>query len=226
MTYAYFEGRPRAVTPLVLVVLVVTGFLAYSVPPYLTGGSRVPPTFTLHHPLLVAHVLLATVAMVAVVAQMWAKRSRLHPWIGRVYVFTALPAAASALVIGAMTPFGPILAVSNVILATLWLWFTLTGYRHGRRRRFAAHRVAMIYSGTLALSVITNRIWTPLLAVALIPLQQNLFGGDHKSYVYLVAGLGGWLGWLVPLAAVRWWMTRRCVTVPSPEPHEVETPSV
>jgi uncharacterized membrane protein len=164
--------------------------------------------------------------MVAVVAQICAKRSRLHPWIGRVYVFTAVPAAVSALVIGALTPFGPVLAVSNVVLATLWLWFTLNGYRHARRRRFGAHRTAMIYSGALALSVITNRIWTPLLAVALNPLQQNMFGGDDEYYLYLVAGLGGWLGWLVPLCAVRWWVHRLGVTIPSPKPHRPEAQSV
>jgi uncharacterized membrane protein len=212
--------------PLISLILVVAAFLAYSLPPYLTGGSRVPPTFTLHHPLLVAHVLLATVAMVAVVAQICAKRTRLHPWIGRVYVFTAVPAAVSALVIGALTPFGPVLAVSNVVLATLWLWFTLNGYRHARRRRFGAHRTAMIYSGTLALSVITNRIWTPLLAVTLNPLQQNMFGGDDEAYLHLVAGLGGWLGWLIPLCAARWWVHRQGVTIPSPEPHRSEAQSV
>jgi uncharacterized membrane protein len=208
----------------VVLVFVVAGFLAFSLPPYLTGGSRVPSTFTLHHPLLVAHVLLATVAMVAVVVQICAARSRLHPWIGRMYVFSALPAAVSALVIGALTPFGPVLAVSNVVLATLWLWFTLNGYRQARRRRLGAHRVAMIYSGTLALSVITNRIWTPLLAVLLNPLQQSMFGGDDQAYLYLVAGLGGWLGWLVPLLTVRWWMRRR--RVPTPKPREPLTQSV
>ncbi|BBZ62322.1 hypothetical protein MMON_36230 [Mycolicibacterium monacense] len=207
-------------------VLVVVGFLAYSLPPYLTGDSRVPPTFSLHHPLLVAHVLLATVAMVAVVAQICAKRSRLHPWIGRIYVCTAIPAAVSALVIGALTPFGPVLAASNVVLATLWLWFTLNGYRQARRRRFGGHRAAMIYSSALALSVITNRIWTPLLAITLNPLQQNLFEGDDEAYLYLVAGLGGWLGWLVPLLTVRCWMHRRRVTVPSSKPHKPETQPV
>lgn len=79
---------------------------------------------------------------------------------------------------GAATPFGPLLAVSNVVLASLWLWFTINGYLAGRRRQFAEHRRHMIRSATLALSIITNRIWTPVLVVALHPLQDSLFGGN------------------------------------------------
>ena len=56
------------------------------------------------------------------------RRPGLHRRVGRVYVVAALPAAACAMVIGAATPFGPFLAVSNVLLAAVWLWFTLNGF--------------------------------------------------------------------------------------------------
>src|ERR1700749_612398 len=118
---------------------VVVAFLAYSLPPYVTGGARVPATFALHYPLLVAHVMFASVAMVTAVAQIWpglrAKRPALHRRSGRVYVLMAIPAAMCAMVIGAATPFGPFLAVSYVFLASLWLWFTINGYLAARQRR-------------------------------------------------------------------------------------------
>lgn len=114
-----------------------------------------------------------------------------------------------------MTPFGPILAVSNVVLATLWLWLTIAGWRAGRQRRFAAHRRHMLRSGVLALSTITNRIWTPILFIALEPLRDGVFGGDDERYLWLVAGLGAWLGWTVPMLALQWWLSRR------PEPPTV-----
>ena len=124
--------------------MIVLVFLGFSLPPYFTGGTRVPATFALHYPLLVGHVMFASVAMVCAVAQIWPGLRRRHPVlhrrVGRVYVFTAIPAAVCAMVIGAATPFGPILAVSNVLLASLWLWFTINGYLAGRDRRFAAHR--------------------------------------------------------------------------------------
>jgi uncharacterized membrane protein len=118
-------------------------------------------------------------------AQIWpglrARRPALHRRCGRVYVSAAVPAAACALIIGAATPFGPILAASNMLLATLWLWFTINGYLAARQRRFNEHRRQMILSATLALSIITNRIWTPMIFVLLQPLQNNIFDSnkDH-----------------------------------------------
>jgi uncharacterized membrane protein len=217
MTYAR-RATGRKWLPPALAVIVV-GFLAFSLPPYFTGGTRVPATFALHYPLLVSHVMFASVAMVAAVAQIWPRLRVRHPVlhrrVGRVYVYTAIPAAVCAMVIGAATPFGPFLAVSNVFLASLWLWFTVNGYLAGRQRRFADHRRHMVRSATLALSIITNRIWTPILFVALHPLQDNVFDGNEEHFLWFAAGLGAWLGWTVPLLAVEWWLNRRPVTAPS-----------
>jgi uncharacterized membrane protein YozB (DUF420 family) len=202
--------------------LVVVAFLVYALPPYLTGDasrSRVPATFGLHYPLLVGHVALATVAMVAVVAQIWpglrVRRPRLHRRTGRVYVAAALPAAATGMVIGAATPFGPVLATSNVVLAALWLWFTANGYTAARHHRYADHRRHMLRSATLALSIITNRIWSPILYLTLQPLRDSIFGGDEGHFIWLVAGLAGWLGWTIPLLAVQWSLTRSPDVAPS-----------
>lgn len=217
MSYATRTRRaPRFVLALSVVVVV---FLAYSLPPYFTGGTRVPATFGLHYPLLVGHVMFASVAMVAAVAQIWpglrTRRPVLHRRVGRVYVCAAIPAAICAMIIGAATPFGPFLAVSNVLLATLWLWFTINGYLAVRRRRLAEHRRHMIRSATLALSIITNRIWTPVLFVAFHPLQDSLFGGNEEHFVWMVAGVGAWLGWTIPFCAVHWWLSRRHALAPS-----------
>lgn len=193
----------------------VMAFLAYSLPPYLTGGTRVPATFGLHYPLLVAHVLLASMAMACAVAQLWPAMRRRHPaWhrrTGRVYAATALPAAASAIVIGAATPFGPILAVSNVVLGLLWLLFTIEGVIAARQRRFGDHRRQMLRSVTLALSIISNRIWTPVLYVVFDPLRASVFGGNEEKYLWLVAGAGGWLGWTIPLLLLQMWLRRQSV---------------
>lgn len=209
MTYA---KSVRAAWLAAGLAVVVGAFLAYSLPPYVTGGTRVPATFPLHYPLLVAHVMLASVAMVTAVAQIWpglrARRPVLHRRTGRIYVGTAIPAAACAMVIGAATPFGPFLAASNVTLAALWLWFTANGFRTGRRRHFAEHRRHMVRSATLALSIITNRVWTPILFITLQPLRGSVFGGNAEHYLWFVAGMGAWLGWTIPLTIVQWRLTR------------------
>lgn len=216
MVYASSRNRRWPAPALAVIVLL---FLGFSLPPYFTGGTRVPATFALHYPLLVAHVMFAAVAMMCAVAQIWPGLRRHHPVlhrpVGRVYVFTAIPAAVCAMVVGAATPFGPILAVSNVLLASLWLWFTVNGYLAGRERRFVAHRRHMVLSATLALSIITNRISTPILFIALYPLQDSVFGGNEEHFVWFAAGLGAWLGWTVPMLAVQWWLTRTPVMPPS-----------
>lgn len=205
-----------------LLAVVIAAFLVFSLPPYLTGDpaqSRVPSTFGLHYPLLITHVALAAVAMVLALAQIGpgvrARWPRVHRRAGRLYVVAALPAAASGMVIGAATPFGPILAVSNVLLASLWLWFTVHGYLAGRRRRYGDHRRHMVRSATLALSIISNRIWTPILFMGLRPLQDSVFGGNEEHFIWLVAGLGGFLGWTIPLFAVQWWLRHHPVMSPS-----------
>jgi uncharacterized membrane protein YozB (DUF420 family) len=211
MRMAYAIGSRR--WPAVALVLVVVAFLGYSLPPYFSGGTRVPATFALHYPLLVAHVMLGAVAMACAVVQLWPglrrRRPAVHRRVGRVYVVTAIPAATAAVVIGAATPFGPLLAVSNVVLASLWLWFTVNGLVAARRRRFSEHRLHMVRSATLALSTIANRIWTPVLFIALHPLLDSLFGGDEERYLWAVAGLGAWLGWTIPFAIVQWRLARR-----------------
>jgi uncharacterized membrane protein len=163
--------------------------------------------------------MFASAAMVAAVAQIWPRlRTRhpvLHRRVGRVYVYTAIPAAACAMVIGAATPFGPFLAVSNVFLAALWLWFTINGYLAARQRRFSEHRRHMVRSATLALSIITNRIWTPILFIALHPLQDSVFEGNEEHFLWFAAGLGAWLGWTVPLLAVQRWLNRKPVLASS-----------
>lgn len=227
MTYALARNRKWPAPVLALIVLV---FLGFSLPPYFTGSTRVPATFALHYPLLVGHVMFASVAMVCAVTQIWPGLRRRHPVlhrrVGRVYVVTAIPAAVCAMVIGAATPFGPILAVGNVLLASLWLWFTINGYLAGRDRRFVAHRRHMVLSATLALSIITNRIWTPILFIALHPLQNSVFHGDEELFLWVVAGVGAWLGWTIPTYLVHRWLTRTPLIPPSTVSQQSDMQSV
>lgn len=198
-------------------------FLAFSVPRYLTGDpaqSRVPSTFGWHYPLLVAHVLFASAAMVAAALQVWPglrkRRPVLHRRVGRGYVFGAvLPAGVCGLILGAATPFGPVLAASNMTLAVVWLWSSLAGWRAARRRDFRAHRRWMLTSVVLTFSIISTRIWIVVMFIALNPLRDSLFGGSDAVLQTTVASLSGWLGWTVPLIALTVWLRRQPAEVQS-----------
>ncbi|MCM6773875.1 DUF2306 domain-containing protein [Nocardia sp. CDC159] len=195
---------------------VVFAFLAFSVPPYLTfdpDRARVPapPDFAPHYPLLVAHVLFGSVAMVTCCLQVWPwfrqRRPRAHRISGRIYVFGGvLPAGVSALGIGAFSPFGPVARVSNVMLALLWLTCTVIGFRMARRRRYADHRRWMIRSFALTLSIIGNRLWGAIVLIVLSTADPAL---PQERLTEVTAGIGTWLGWTIALLVAEWWVVER-----------------
>lgn len=214
MTYARWWRRPW-ILPLAIVSI---AFVAFSLPPYLTldpARSRVPQPddFPPHYGVLVAHVIFGSVALLTACLQVWPWLRRHHPLahrrIGRVYVFGgALPAGLLGLTLGAFSPFGPMVRVSNVVLASLWLGCTITGYRMARRRRYAEHRRWMIRSFALTASIITNRVWGVIAYLTLAPQLETTFQGSEKMLSWTVAGLAAWMGWTLTLLFAEWWLER------------------
>jgi len=227
MNTATWWRRPW-IAPLFGVVMI---FIAFSLPPYLTGdpaASRVPQPagFAAHYPMLVAHVTFGTVALVAVCLQIWpwfrTRYPAAHRRVGRIYVFGGvLPGALVALPIGAMSPFGPVARVSNVLLASLWLVCTFVGYRMARHRRYVEHRRWMIRSFALTASIITNRIWAGVVYLALAPELHTTFGGSEHLLQTTAASLATWLGWVVLLLFAEWWLERDVTTRRASRAHAI-----
>ena len=211
--------RRQARVGLGALVFIALAFIAFALPPYLSldvGRSRIAPpaAFPAYYPLLVAHVIFASVAMATACLQIWPwlrrEHPRVHRLVGRVYLFGGVaPAGVFGLVIGAFSPFGPVIRVSNVLLAVLWLTCSIAGFRMAQQRRMAAHRRWMVRSVTLTMSVITNRVWAVVVTVALLPQLPTTFGGNEQLMVQSIAGLSGWLGWTLPLLIVEWWLVER-----------------
>lgn len=201
------------VVPLALVALV---FLAVSIPPYASlnpelSRIRPPESHPLYYPALVGHVMFASVAMVTCCLQVWPWfRQRFpvaHRRIGRIYVFGgALPAGICGLAIAVAAPFGPVAAASSVVLATLWLTCTVTGFRMARQRRFADHRRWMIRSFALTFSIVTNRLWGVVFAIAFGVTPEQF---ADPATAQTLAGLTTWLGWTLTLLVAEWWVVER-----------------
>lgn len=199
--------------------LIAVAFVVISVPRYLTldpALSVVPQAegFALHYPLIVGHVLFGSVAILSCCFQVWPAFRRRYPaahrWIGRAYVFAGvLPAAVLAVVIGAVSPFGPVARVSNVLLGVVWFACTVAGWRAGRARRFGDHRRWMIRSFVLTVSTVTNRVWAVVWGVALGPELMTAFGGNERHVLWIIGGMTTWLGWVVPLMLAQLWLDRR-----------------
>lgn len=228
ISQAVKSGRRRPHARIALLIIIAIAFIAFSLPPYLTldpGRSRIPPPegIAFYYPLLVSHVLFATVAMLTCCVLIWTwfreRYPAAHRIIGRVYVFGgAIPAGICGLIIGALSPFGPVLRASNVLLAILWLIFTISGFRMGRQHRFFEHRRWMIRSFALTMSVISNRVWAVIMIVVLMPQLNTTFGGSELLMIQTVAGLSGWLGWTIPLLIAEWWLDRDNFKQLQPQP--------
>src|SRR5215218_2108263 len=189
MTYAAQAARTKSRQPLkdrwwrrpwvVPLAFLVAAFLAFSLPPYLSldpSRSRVPapPEFPVHYPMLVAHVIFGSIALICVVFQVWPwfreRHWTAHRRIGRIYVLAGvLPGGLVGLILALTTPFGPVIKVSSVMMALLWLGITLTGFAMARRKRFVEHRRWMIRSFALTTSIILNRFVAVAVFLALAP---------------------------------------------------------
>ncbi|ASO20798.1 uncharacterized membrane protein YozB (DUF420 family) [Actinoalloteichus hoggarensis] len=195
---------------------VAVAFVGFSMPPYLTGDpdqARVPMPegVAFYYPVLVAHVLFASVAMIAGVFQVWpwfrGRFRKAHRVIGRVYVFAGcVPAGLTGVIVAVQTPTGPVAQTSSVILSLLWIVFTVTGFRRARARRFAEHRRWMIRSFALTMSITTNRFWGAMAWFILEPRMETTFEGSRIAFDYAISGLATWLGWTVVLGLTEAWL--------------------
>jgi hypothetical protein len=226
-TYAFL--RRLAIAPLLVLVI---AFVAFSLPPYLSGDptrSRIPigPGMEGYYAMLVGHVIFGSIAILTCCVQAWpwfrGRFPDVHRRIGYAYVFSGvLPAGVLGLILGAQSPFGPVLSASNVLLAIVWLVVTALGFRAGRAFDLTAHRRWMLRSVVLTLSIITNRVWVVIWVIALSPQLATTFGGNERLMVQAIAGLSGWLGWVLPLVVAELWLdARRGAGRPLPAPAAV-----
>ena len=204
---------------IVPLMLVAAAFLAFSVPPYLTfdpANSRLapPPGNNLYFPVLVAHVLFGTVAMITACFQIWpafrTRHRRGHRITGRIYVFAgALPAGLTGLYIGWYTAAGPSVRVANLVGSALWLMVTIIGLRMARQRRFGDHRRWMSRSFALAMSIVLSRVINVGATIALTPQVDTTFRGSEELMMFSAASIGVWLSPLLLLLVTDWMLERR-----------------
>ncbi|HEY0640189.1 MAG TPA: DUF2306 domain-containing protein [Pseudonocardiaceae bacterium] len=184
--------------------LIAGAWLLYFVPRYLTfdpARSLVPPnpSYPLHYPLLVGHVIFGTVALVTACLQVWPWLRERHPavhrWSGRLFVFAGvLPSGILAIAIVPVSFAAP----GNAANAILWFVTTFIGFRAIRRRDYAKHRRWMIYSFAVTMQIVWGRAL--FLASPLFPA--------HPHTQALVIETASWLGFVVNLLIAQWWIER------------------
>ncbi|WP_125775888.1 DUF2306 domain-containing protein [Antribacter gilvus] len=214
------EPRPRFwrrpwIGPL---MLLAAAFLAFSVPRYLTfdpvqSNVPAPDGFPAHYVLLVGHVLCGTVAMVTACFQIWpafrARYPRAHRVMGRTYVLAGvLPGGVLAIVVGLVSPFGPVVRAANVTLGILWLATTIAGFRMARQRRFVEHRRWMVRSFWLTFAIITTRVTSGIFGFIMYGEQMAELTGPTDPRTQMFSSIGVWVGLMVNLVIAEWWLER------------------
>ncbi|NUW32467.1 DUF2306 domain-containing protein [Nonomuraea sp. SMC257] len=209
-------SRRRQLGWVVPLLIVMLGFVVYSLPPYLTfdpAQSRVDvsdsPAF--FYPLLVAHIIFGTVALLTGCFQVWPWFRRSHPkahrWMGRAYFFCGVfPAGITVLGVAPFghTGFGG--NTGNTMLGLVWLITGFAGWRMARQRRFPEHRRWMIRSFALTTSIVASRLWAGVLLAVQLPRLDSAYGGDQQAMIAAVGSAGVWLSWVVNLLLAEWWL--------------------
>jgi hypothetical protein len=119
-----------------------------------------------HVPLqALTHMIVAPIALLTgpwqFIPGLRARWPRLHRWTGRLYVLACVVAGIGALATAPFASGGPIAGLGFGILAVLWLWTTISGWRAAVNRKIDQHRIWMRFSYALTFGAVTLRLQIP-----------------------------------------------------------------
>jgi uncharacterized membrane protein len=118
---------------------------------------------------------------------------RLHRTMGYIYVFDVLVITGPAgLIMGFYANGGLYSRIAFVLLAALWIFFTVMALIKAKQKDFKAHRRFMIRSYALTLSAITLRAWKYAITNTMEVAPMD---------VYRIVA---WLGWAGNLLVAEW----------------------
>lgn len=168
----------------------------FGVPGRMGPPNPIAPIWYYVHILFALPVLLG--APLQFTTELRLRMPALHRAIGRAYVGGATIAAVTAIYMGTAGPYeGSRLSIA--ITGSLWLFFTLSAWRHAVARNFTAHRAFMIRSYALALVLVWLRL--------MYDFQDLLF--FYVKNEDLRDATREWASWVLPLLVVEfylsWW---------------------
>ena len=143
----------------------------------------------------VLHFLGGGIVLLAGASQFHAglrkKYTKLHRWLGRVYVAGVLIGGIAGFTLAFYSVGGLAAQAGFLVLAVCWLLSTGLAFRYILRRDIVAHQRWMIRSYALTLGAVTLRIYLPLFLMQGIPFEQ--------AYPAIA-----WLAWVPNLIIAEW----------------------
>lgn len=166
-----------------------------------------------YFPVLIGHIMFASIALAAGLLQLssWVRRRRprWHRHIGRVYVFGAvLPGLVLAVALKVFWPFSAVTSVSQWTLCALWGFATATGWVMRRRGRIAEHRRWMFRSYAMTASAVAVVVVEPFVEMAIRPEFATRLAGDTDVYLQVTSSTENWLALVLVIVGVEWYLER------------------
>jgi len=124
-------------------------------------------------------------------------RPALHRLVGRVYVGGATLASLTAIYLGGIVGEYEGSQLPIVLLALLWLFFTLAAWRCAVNHDFAAHRLFMIRSYGLALVLVWLRLMYDFQGWLFFYVKDEAMRDATRE----------WASWVVPLLILELWLS-------------------
>lgn len=156
-------------------------------------GYAKRPVLTLLH--ILPGVLLVVLGALQFVKTIRNRYTRLHRWIGRIYILLGIGVGISSIFMGFFMRFGGLPELLAVIIFSIYFLAALfIAYKSIRQRAYDRHREWMIRAFALALAVATMRPVIGLFfAFTNIPFHQ-FFG-----YVF-------WIAFILHIIVAEWWI--------------------
>jgi uncharacterized membrane protein len=203
-----------------ILVFVAFGIMIPFTAPYLTldpVNSRISITSaTVQYPVLVAHIVLAFIALVAgflqFIDRIRLNHPKMHRYLGRVYVGSVFISGLLALVlVFYIEDFTK--AVSFLVLAIFWMFTSWKGYRTAVQKDFKEHRIWMIRSFSLTLVAVSGRLIVPVLLLTYYVLNDFSLPGGREKMVEEVLNVNIWVGIVLNFMIVEWIVLRKISNV-------------
>ena len=159
--------------------------------------------YSIYLPAFYIHIVTGSIVLITGVFQL-SKRIRnqfpaWHRLAGMIYVFVILLFTAPSGFVMSLYANGGLPAMLGFgILAVLWWFFTMRGFREALHKNWDAHRAFMLRSYALTFAAVTLRLYSFFFALA----------GWRGETVYIIIA---WLCWVPSLLVAEIWIRKRLV---------------
>ncbi|MBI1360471.1 MAG: DUF2306 domain-containing protein [Alphaproteobacteria bacterium] len=173
------------------IFLTVTGFQ------YLGLKNNFPSPLVFH-----THIAASGVAMVLGPFQflkaLRTGQPAIHRWMGRVYVAACVVGGLAGGSIALFSTSGLPAGLGFLLLAVLWVPFTLLAWTSAMNRNFIVHERWMIRSFALTFAAVTLRIYLPAAVIA-----------NHGAFPVPAYQVIAWICWVPNLIVAEIWIRSR-----------------